>query len=143
MHSLINLMSLIALWLVLFQIVFSQTLGARMNQLNIRYHALITDTFLHNPHTTDPYPKAILSQLAAVKEQIHDMTDEIRCVEKKESDVLCWALLSIEERLEREILRAGLKWREWNNGGSPTKVKANAESAQSSGGWVVANPVHL
>ena len=82
-----------------------------MNQLSIDYHALMTDTYLHNSYTKEPYSQALLKRLITLQEQMQTVIREIGCLEKREPDLWCSALLSEEKGLERVILSADSEWR--------------------------------
>ena len=110
MYPSIHLIILVTLCLLHPTVVFSQTLGHRMNQLSIDYHALMTDTYLHNSYTKEPYSQALRKRLITVQEQMQVVIREIGCLEKREPDFLCSALLSEEKGLEWEILSADSEW---------------------------------
>ena len=117
-----------------------ETLGPRMQQLSQGYHALITNMNHHNAQTTEIYTTAILKQLVAVKQQMSDVVDEMRCASAKEPSMLCTVLLE-ERRLELEILSADQMWHEQKGRKNGEKSKGDGRSGQK--GWVVAEPAEV
>ena len=68
------------------------------------------------------------------------MIGEIGCLDKKEPDFFCSALLSAEKGLEWEVLSADLKWRQQKNEETTADATVGSESG---GGWVVAEKAEV